>query len=190
MTEILLFHHALGQTPGMRAFAQELRDAGHTVHAPDLFGGQTFATIEAGVAYAEELGFAEIIDRGERAADRLTGELIYVGFSLGVLPAQKLAQTRPGARGAVFFYSCVPPAEFGAWPPSVPVQIHGMDEDPIFVGEGDLAAGREVVAAADEGKLFLYPGSDHYFADASLATFDADAAALATERVLAFLAAR
>src|ERR1700747_2060885 len=117
MAEVVLFHHAQGLTPGVVAFADELRRAGHTVHTPDLFDGRTFATIEEGMAYAAQIGFpAEVIERGARAVEELPAELVYAGFSLGVLPAQKLAQTRPGARGALLFYSCVPVSEFGpAW---------------------------------------------------------------------------
>jgi dienelactone hydrolase len=187
MAEILLFHHAMGPTDGFAAFADELRQAGHTVHTPDLFEGRTFASIPEGMAHVEELGFGEVMARGERAAAGLPAELVYGGFSLGVVPAQMLAQTRSGARGALFFYSCVPPSEFGSWPKDVPVQIHAMDNDPFFVGEGDIEFAREVVAAAADGELFLYPGSEHYFADSSLPSYDADAAALLTERVLGFL---
>jgi dienelactone hydrolase len=115
---------------------------------------------------------------------------VYVGFSLGVLPAQKLAQTRPGASGAVLCYSCVPVAEFGSWPDGVPVQVHGMDADPIFVGEGDIDAARALVAEADDGELFLYPGDQHYFADSSLFSYDAGAAALLIQRMLDFLRTR
>ena len=189
MAEVLLFHHAQGQTAGFHAFADELRAAGHTVHAPDLFEGRTFGSIDEGMAYVHELGFGEIIDRGDRAANDLPDELVYAGFSLGVVPAQKLAQTRAGARGALLFYSCVPVSEFGTWPAGVPVQIHGMDADPYFVDEGDIDAARELVAAADEGELFLYPGDQHYFADSSLPSYDASAATLLTQRVLAFLEA-
>jgi dienelactone hydrolase len=190
MAEVLLFHHAQGQTTGFHAFADELRKAGHTVHAPDLFDGRTFDNIEAGMAYAEEIGFPQaVIERGERAAQALPAELVYAGFSLGVVPAQKLAQTRPGARGALLFYSCVPVSEFGSsWPADVPVQIHGMDADPIFVGEGDVDAAREIVASGAPAELFLYPGDQHYFADSSLPSYDAAATALLTRRVLDFLA--
>jgi dienelactone hydrolase len=191
MTEVLLFHHAQGQTPGFHAFADELRSAGHTVHTPDLLDGRTFGSIDEGMAYVGELGFGEIIERGERAASELPDELVYAGFSLGVVPAQKLAQTRPGARGALFFYSCVPASEFGtSWPADVPVQIHGMDADPFFVEEGDIDAAREVVEAAEQGELFLYPGDQHYFADSSLPSYDESATKLLTQRVLAFLADR
>jgi dienelactone hydrolase len=191
MAEVLLFHHAQGQTPGFEAFANELRRDGHTVHTPDLFDGRTFPSIEEGMAYASELGFPdELFERGARAASELPEELVYAGFSLGVLPAQRLAQTRPGARGALLFYSCVPPSAFGGWPAGVPVQVHGMDADPIFVGEGDVEAAREVVASADDGELFLYPGDRHYFADSSLPSYDPDATALLTRRVLEFLRAR
>jgi dienelactone hydrolase len=191
MAEILLFHHALGLTPGIVAFADELRRAGHTVHTPDLFEGRTFDSIEAGVGHAEEVGFGTVIERGVSAADGLPAGLVYAGFSLGVLPAQRLAQNRAGARGAVLCYSAVPLSEFGgAWPDDVPVQIHGMDADPIFVDEGDIDAAREIVAAAKDGELFLYPGDQHYFADSTLPSYRPEAAALLTQRVLEFLAKR
>ena len=191
MAEALLFHHAQGQTTGFHAFADDLRGAGHTVHTPDLFDGRTFDSIDAGLAYAQEIGFGEVVERGVRAAESLPAELVYAGFSLGVVPAQKLAQTRPGARGALLFYSCVPVSEFGSsWPAGVPVQIHGMDADPIFVDEGDIDAARALVASTTDAELFLYPGDQHYFADSSLPSYDADAAALLQQRVLEFLATR
>jgi dienelactone hydrolase len=190
MAEIVLFHHAQGLTPGVAAFADELRDAGHIVHTPDLFDGRTFGSIEAGMSFVGQLGFGEVMARGARAVAELPAELVYAGFSLGVVPAQMLAQTRPGARGALLFYSCVPVSEFGqAWPKAVPVQVHGMDADPYFVGEGDVDAARALIEEAEEGELFLYPGDQHYFADSSLPSYDAEASALLLQRVLAFLAA-
>jgi dienelactone hydrolase len=63
-----------------------------------------------------------------------------------------------------------------------------MDRDPIFVGEGDLDAARELIAEADDGELFLYPGDQHYFADSSLPSYDPEATALMTQRMLDFLA--
>ena len=188
MAEVLLFHHAMGQTTGFEAFADELRQAGHAVHTPDLFEGRKFGSIEDGVAHAQEVGFGEIIERGVRAADELGDGIVYAGFSLGVLPAQKLAQTRPGARGALLYYSCVPVSEFGSWPAGVPAQIHGMDADPFFMDEGDVDAARELVEAAEDAELFLYPGDQHYFADSSLPSYDEGATKLLTERTLAFLA--
>jgi dienelactone hydrolase len=191
MAEVVLFHHALGLTPGVVAFADELRRAGHTVHTPDLFGGRTFDTIEAGLGHAETMGFAEVLQRGARAVQGLPAELVYAGFSLGVLPAQMLAQTRADARGALLCYSCVPVSEFGpSWPVGVPVQVHGMDADPIFVGEGDIEAARAIVDESPDAELFLYPGDQHYFADSTLPSYDADAAALLTRRVLDFLGSR
>jgi dienelactone hydrolase len=187
MADVLLFHHAQGQTAGFTAFADELRANGHSVHTPDLFDGRTFGSIDEGMAFVSELGFGEIIERGDRAAAELPAELVYGGFSLGVVPAQKLAQTRPGARGALFFYSCVPTSEFGPWPAGVPAQIHGMDHDPFFAGEGDIDAARELVSLVPQAELFVYPGSAHLFADSSLPQYDAAAADLLTSRVLALL---
>ena len=189
MPEVLLFHHVLGQTAGFHEFAAELRRAGHTVHTPDLFGGRRFATIPEGLAHLAEVGFEEIIRRGEQAAGGLPEDLVYMGFSLGVVPAQKLAQTRPGARGALLIYSCVPVRVFGAWPAGLPAQVHAMADDPMFVNEGDLDAARELVESNPRAALFLYPGNQHYFADASLPSYDAKAAALLGSRVLDFLSA-
>jgi dienelactone hydrolase len=190
MAEVLLFHHAQGLTPGVRAFADELRAAGHTVHTPDLFDGRTFGSIDEGMAFVNETGFDELRARGRRTADDLSPQLVYAGFSFGEAAAQELAQTRPGARGALLFYSCIPISgewAFGPWPDRVPVQIHGMDNDPFFVGEGDIDAAREIVEKVDDAELFLYPGDQHYFADSSLPSYDAAATALLTRRVLEFL---
>ena len=188
MTDVLLFHHAHGLTSGVLALADELRQAGHRVHVPDLYEGQVFEELDSGVGYAQDIGFETIIERGELAAQDLPTELVYIGFSLGVLPAQKLAQTRPGAAGAILISACVPPDQFGGpWPENVPVQIHGMDADEFFVDEGDLDAARHLTSGVDRAELFLYPGSTHLFADESLAGFDLAAARQLKARILEFL---
>ncbi|MGW1345399.1 dienelactone hydrolase family protein [Kribbella sp. NPDC002412] len=189
MAEVVLYHHSQGLTEGVQAFAEELRQAGHTVHLPDLYDGNTFATQEEGMEYAKKVGFGTLLERGVAVAGDLPEALVYAGFSLGVMPAQQLTQTRPGAKGALFFYSCLPVEEFGEWPDGVPVQIHGMDQDPFFTEEGgDLDAARALVAATDQAELFLYPGKEHLFADSSLPSYDESAAALLRQRTLVFLA--
>lgn len=189
MAAVLLYHHVQGQTPGFLAFADQLRAAGHDVHTPDLFEGRTFDSLEEGMGYVEQTGFPEVVGRGVSAATNLPDNLVYAGFSLGVMPAQMLAQTRPGARGALLFHSCAPVSQFGSWPEGMPAQIHGMDADPFFIGEGDVEAARALVDSTGNAELFLYPGDKHLFADSSLPSYDEDATALLTKRVLAFLAA-
>jgi dienelactone hydrolase len=184
MAEILLFHHAHGLTAGCLSFAAELRAAGHVVHAPDLYEGKTFTELTDGVAYAEQLGFDTVVERGRLAADTLPNELVYAGFSLGVLPGQMLAQTRPGAKGALLFHACVPPSEFGSrWPPGVPLQIHTMEADDL----GDVDVARELAETIENAELFLYPGERHLFADDSLPDYDESAATQLKRRVLGFL---
>jgi dienelactone hydrolase len=188
MADVLLFHHALGQTAGFLDFADAIRAAGHTVHAPDLYGGEAFTTLEEGMAKARSIGFEALQDGGVAAADGLPDGLVYAGFSLGVMPAQKLAQTRPGARGAVLLDSAIPLGEFApGWPAGVPVQVHGGEADEFFMDEGDVDAARQLVAAADDGELFTYAGCGHLFADASATAYDPDAATLVRQRVLTFL---
>ncbi|TYC20790.1 dienelactone hydrolase family protein [Micromonospora sp. MP36] len=187
MTDVLLYHHIQGLTNGVRSFADSLRQAGHTVHTPDLFDGRTFGSIEEGFGFARELGLDAIRERGTAAADELGPGLVYAGFSFGVTIAQRLAQTRPGARGALLMYSCLPVAEFGeAWPEGVPVQIHGKEGDEFF--DEDLPAARELAGSTANAELFVYPGDQHLCADSSLDAHDPEASALLMKRVRAFLA--
>lgn len=187
MTEMLLFHHALGLTDGVRAFAEDLRAAGHVVHTPDLYEGKTFDAVPDGVANARSIGFATIMERGAAVAEGLPNDLVYAGFSLGVMSAQSLTQGRPGARGGLFYYAFLDPAEFETpWPDGVPSQIHMMEGDPE-VQEGDLDAARAFDAATDGAELFLYPGDRHLFAERSSSDYDEAAATLLMERTLAFL---
>jgi dienelactone hydrolase len=182
MAEVVVFHHALGLTGAIEGFAGGLRDAGHTVHTPDLFDGRTFDTIEEGMAYAEEIGFPmAVVDRARAAVESVPSEVVYIGFSLGAMAAQSLARTRPGARGAVLCYSALPLGQWGdnwpaTWPDGVRLQLHILDGDEDF----EFATGLEATVPGAE--LFVYPGREHYFAE-----HDDDAAALMTQRILSFL---
>jgi dienelactone hydrolase len=192
MAEVVLFHHVQGLTEGVRAFAEELRAGGHTVHTPDLFDGERPSTIDDGVALLGSIGDEVLNDRAERAVAGLPDGLIYAGFSWGAATAQRFAQTRPGARGALLYEACIPITgewAFGPWPNGVAVQIHGMDQDPFFGLEGDIDAARELVDAvgSERAELFVYPGDQHLFTDSSLPSYDADATALVVQRSRAFL---
>ncbi len=192
MTEVVLFHHVQGLTDGIRAFAEELRAGGHTVHTPDLFDGERPATIDDGMAYVRSIGDDVLGKRADQAVADLPADLVYAGFSFGEATAQQFAQTRPGARGALLYEACIPITgdwAFGPWPDGVPVQIHGMDKDPFFGLEGDIDAARELVETVGPGlaELFVYPGDKHLFTDSSLPSYDADAAALVVQRSREFL---
>ncbi|WP_166355891.1 dienelactone hydrolase family protein [Phytoactinopolyspora limicola] len=192
MAEIVLFHHVQGLTDGVRAFAEQLRAAGHIVHTPDLFDGERLATIDDGVAYVGSLDKRVLRERATTFIADLPDSLVYAGFSFGAVSAQRLAQTRPGARGALLYEACLPITgewAVGPWPDGVPVQIHGMDADPFFALEGDLEAARELVETVgpELAELFVYPGGEHLFTDSSLPAYDAEAAALVVRRSLDLL---
>lgn len=190
MTEVVLFHHVLGLTPGVTDLADRLRAAGHSVHTPDLFDGKTFGDLPAGLAFVQGLGFGTLLDRGMAAVDELPTDMVYAGMSLGVLPAQMLTQRRPGALGGIFLESCVPESEFGPWPAGVPAQVHGMDADPFFAGEGDIDNAQSLAESEPGVVVYTYPGDRHLFTDSSLPTYDAEATDLVLDRALAFLADR
>ncbi len=192
MAAVVLFHHVQGLTDGVHAFAEELRAGGHTVHTPDLFDGERPATIDDGVALTQAIGDETLRERADRVVADLPEGLVYAGFSFGAGTAQRLAQTRPGAGGALLYEACIPITgdwAFGPWPDGVSVQIHGMDKDPFFALEGDIDAARELVetVGSELAQLFVYPGDRHLFADSSLPSYDPDAAALVVQRSREFL---
>jgi dienelactone hydrolase len=184
MTHVILFHHAQGLTDGVAEFAQRLRDAGHDVVVPDLYEGRIFDTLDAGVANAEAIGFETIIERGELAADALPSNTVYAGFSLGTLPAQKLAQHRAGALGALLFHGGIPAATFGTqWPVATALQVHVTQGDEWV----ELDEVEQLAGDAEHAELFIYPGSAHLVADSSLDEYDEELAELMIERSIEFL---
>ncbi|MEU0154328.1 dienelactone hydrolase family protein [Micromonospora fulviviridis] len=192
MADLVLFHHLQGLTDGVRAFADQLRAGGHTVHTPDLFDGERPATLDEGAALTKRIGGEVLDERADRVVADLPKELVYAGVSWGAATAQRLAQTRPGARGALLYESCLPVTgewAVGPWPEGVPVQIHGMDQDPFFALEGDIDSARELVGiiGPERGELFVYPGEAHLFTDSSLPSYVADATALVVRRSREFL---
>jgi dienelactone hydrolase len=184
VAEVVVFHHALGLTKPVSRFASALRDAGHTAHTPDLFDGRTFLAIEDGIAHSEAIGGPmAIVDRARAAVQSLPSEVVYVGFSLGVLSAQSLAQTRAGARAAVLCYSALPLGQWGdnwpaTWPEGVRLQMH------ILEGDEDFEIANGLATTVSGAELFVYTGTEHYFAE-----HDDGAAGILTERVLDLLAA-
>ncbi|WP_121865925.1 dienelactone hydrolase family protein [Glutamicibacter nicotianae] len=193
MATIVLFHHVQGLTPGVQQMAAELRAAGHTVHPVDLFAGKLPKDVEAGIQLANKVGEDKIQQRVDKLFKNLPSELVYIGTSWGAALAQQCAQQRPGAVAAVLLESFVDlEAEwsFGPWPEGVPVQIHGMDQDPFFAKEGDLEAAQRFARNEGAGlaELFTYPGDKHLFTDSSLPSHDPQARALVMERIKKFLA--
>lgn len=187
MAEILLFHHALGLTTGVGAFGNALAAGGHDVITPDLFAGATFETVEAGVAHAEMIGFEQIAALGADAAEACGEHIAVIGFSLGVLPAQKLAQQRPGVDAAVLCHSALPLGFFAdTWPAEVALQIHAGERDPFVVEDRDAID--QLLGAAATSDMHWYDTEAHLFADVTSPDFDPALAGQTVTRTLEFLA--
>lgn len=184
MADVVMFHHAQGLTPGVLEFADQLRMSGHDVLVPDLYDGVTFGTLAEGVAHAESVGFDVITERGVAAAGEMTGLFVTVGFSLGVLPAQKLAQTDGSVQGAVLCHAAVPVSTFGSeWPRGVGLQLHTAKGDEW----GDFDDAQELAIEVPDAELFAYDTTAHLVADPSVADHDARIAAQILEHTLTFL---
>jgi dienelactone hydrolase len=192
MAEMVLFRSALGLRLGVTAAADRLRAAGHNVHTPDYYDGEVFDDLNEGLRKRDELGYAKIAQRARDAVARLPAELVFAGFSLGAMPAELLAATTPGTRGAVLMHAAIPVKGFGGfgverWPAGVPVQAHYAAEDP-WVEAGEVAAlGDAVRGAGAAFEEHAYPGSGHLFADPDLPGYDRASSEEMWRRVLDFL---
>ena len=192
MVQVVLFHHILGRTDGVERFAEQLRESGNVVHTPDLYAGHRAESIDEGRELAGRIGEEVLSRRADEFVATLPVDLVFAGFSLGAATAQRIAQTRPGARGALLYEACLPITgewAIGPWPETTPVQVHGMEGDPFFGLEGDIDAARELVETVgpELAELFVYPGDQHLFTDSSLSSFDATAAGLVLQRSREFL---
>ncbi len=192
MAEIVLFHSALGLRPGVTAAADRLREAGHTVHAPDYYDGEVFDDLDDGLRKRDALGYAEIVRRAREAVADLPAGLVFAGFSLGAVPAELLAAAKPGARGAVLMHAAIPVEELGEfgverWPAGVPVQVHYAADDPWVEAEEVAALGGAVKGAGAGFEEHAYPGSGHLFADPDLPEYDRASSEAMWRRALTFL---
>ncbi|RRD46733.1 dienelactone hydrolase family protein [Tessaracoccus sp. OH4464_COT-324] len=179
MTEIVLFHHALGLTDGVRQFADQLRSRGFAVRTPDLFEGRVFSSVEEAFQYVERVSCATLLQRAEESCVEIHGRIIFGGFSLGVVPAQHMMLAKPSIGGLLFHGFTPFEADTSDWP-QLPMHVYAMAEDPLFVGDGDIEAVREAQAVLPQLELHLFEGRKHLFTDSSTGDYDA----FATQQVL------
>lgn len=185
MAEVVLFHHALGLTEGVVAFADGWRAEGHVVHTPDLYEGRTFSDLDEAVAFVDERGMSHWIAAAGAAAAAHPDASAFAGFSLGAACAQYAAQTRPGARAALLFHGALSLATMELdWPDGLALQVHTAEADPWV----ELDEVQSLIESVDGSELFLYPGSAHLFADASWVEYEEGSARLLSERSAALLA--
>lgn len=178
MAQIILFHHALGLTDGVRALAEQIAAGGHQVHTPDLFDGAVFGTPREGLAHVETLGgFDTIAMEGMRVAAQFPQASVVAGISMGVVPARKAAQTVPAFRACIDMSGFVPLNAFAPlWQPHTALQVHLASRDP-WVTEEDLPLARSLAASDDQPDaptvLFEYDTDEHLFMDSSVTGYDA-----------------
>lgn len=184
IAEIILFHHAQGLTEGLRDLAERLRAAGHKVHTPDMYSGPVFGKLDEGLAFASRIGHDAIEEVARRAARRHPHTNTVIGFSLGAFPAQLLAQEWKKIDGLVLVAGGLPPRDLGGdWRFNVRLSVHAADPDD-WIPPGSLET---LLHHARGPHIHRYPGLGHMFVDPSSPDYDADAADLFEERLLAWL---
>jgi dienelactone hydrolase len=188
MATIALFHSVLGVRPGVLDAAQRLRAAGHTVEVVDQYDGRVFDDYEAAGAFAEEIGYGDLMGRALAGVAGLPDGFVALGFSNGGGMAEFVATRRP-VSGVVMISGTLPLAMIGvdSWPAGVPAQVHYAVDDPHRQQEWVDAVLGSVRAAGATVEMFDYPGAGHLFTDPSLpAEYDPATADLLWTRVLDF----
>ncbi|MEV6794645.1 dienelactone hydrolase family protein [Streptomyces sp. NPDC051320] len=184
---IILFHSTYGLRPAVGAAAERLRAAGHQVRVPDLFDGKTFATIEEGMAFKEELGSEELLKRAVTASAPHSDQgLVYAGFSLGGSLAQNVALADEKARGLLLLHGTSDIAD-EASVDELPVQLHVADPDPFESHDWLTAWYLRMQRIGADVEVHRYPGAGHLYTDPELADYDAEAAERTWQTALGFL---
>jgi len=186
---VVIVHDWYGRLPWLDPYATALASQGYRVVVPDFYGG--FATIDAESAakLRDELdaGLALAVIDDLVAESRLEGStrVGLIGFSMGGWIALLHAQGGD-ADAVVAYYATLGTEEHGVIP--CPVLLNLAENDEFSPGaEPDSFVAR----LEDHGTPvteFVYLGTEHSFANASLAaTLDNRAAALAFARSASFL---
>nr|WP_246331206.1 dienelactone hydrolase family protein [Saccharopolyspora hordei] len=183
----MLLHSTFGLRPAVHAAADLLRDAGHEVHVPDLFGGRTAETVEDGMRINEEIGRDELLRRAVQAAAPLSERgLVYAGFSLGAALAQNLALADEKARGLLLLHGTSDIAQ-GATVDDLPVQLHVAEPDPFESEDWLNSWYLQMRRAGADVEVYRYPGAGHLYTDPDLPDHDAEAARATWTTALGFL---
>ncbi|GAA2775460.1 dienelactone hydrolase family protein [Saccharopolyspora taberi] len=185
MAHVALFHSVLGLRSAERLAAERLSKAGHEVVTPDLFDGQTAATLDEGFRLLDRTGWDVVVRRARQAVEDMPEGTAFVGVSMGSGVVANLLSERPAAGPVVLLHAAVElPARV---PAGLRMQLHAAEPDEFAPPErvaGLRRAARESGVALE---IFRYPGAGHFYIDPELPDHDPAAAELTWRRVLDFL---
>lgn len=185
VVHIALFHSVLGLRSAELLAAERLRRAGHEVVTPDLFGGETAATLDEGFQLVDRVGWAAVIDRARQTLMGVPDETVLAGVSMGAGVVADLWPERPVAAGVLLLHATAGlPASAR---PGLRVQLHAAEPDDFAPPERVAALRQAARERRVDLEVFRYPGVGHFYTDRELPDHDPVAAELTWRRVLEFL---
>ncbi|GAA1350407.1 dienelactone hydrolase family protein [Streptomyces beijiangensis] len=185
MAHVALFHSVLGLRSAELLAAERLRGAGHEVVTPDLFGGETAATLDEGFRVVDRVGWAAVVAAAREALGGMPEETVLAGVSMGTGVVGEVWAERPAAGGVLLLHGVADLP--GSVRPGLRVQLHAAEPDGFAPGERVAALGRAAREAGAELEVFRYPGAGHFYTDRELPDHDPAAAELTWQRVLDWL---
>lgn len=185
VASVILFHSVYGLRPVELGVAELMRSAGHAVVTPDLYAGQTADSLDEGFELVDRVGWSVICRRAASAVAALPDETVLAGFSMGASVAESLWPNRPRTSGVLLLHALADIPDTA--PAGLPVQVHLADPDAFAPAQRRAAWQAAAKKAGLAAQIFTYPAVGHFFTDASLPDYDAEATRRASERILVFL---
>lgn len=193
---VLVLHAWWGLNEDIKALCERLAAAGFVAFAPDLYHGRVAATIPEAEDLVVRLDETEQQAQAEVAAaaeflgryDQQGRGLAVIAFSMGVYYSLQQANNAPDqVRRVIIFYGSGG-EDFGA--ARAAYLGHFAADDPYEPPQQVAALAAALRDAGRPVTFHTYPGTGHWFFEPGVPeAYDADAAALAWERTLAFLRA-
>jgi len=198
---VVVLHEWWGLTEPIRLACDRLAEAGFVALAPDLYHGKTTASVEE----AEKLGGAldEKVEqwRGDirgaveflrqHGREAASGDkFAFVGLSLGGSYALDMSvNMAEDIAAAIIFYTAWAGPEYRH--ARAAYLFHFAEHDQFEPAESVAELERTLREAGRSATFYTYPGTTHWFTDTNIPdTYNAEAAALAWERTIAFLNAQ
>jgi dienelactone hydrolase len=172
--------------PAVRAAADRMRAAGHTVATPDLYRAPAVDDLTEGFALAERIGFETMLGRAREGIRDLPPEAVLAGLSMGTGFVDALLPERPATAGVLLLAGAG--TTYATCPAGLRAQLHIADPDPEFVPAEDVRRWTAGMTAAETiFEVYRYPGVGHLWIDEDLPDFDAPAADRTWQRCAEFL---
>lgn len=189
---MLVLHSWWGLTDGVKQRCNQLADAGYTVVAPDLFGGEVAQDAEHGQSLLMGANPDELVIGVTSCAQALRDmpasidtAISVIGFSMGASLGLWLSEREAEQVGKVVGFYGTQGIDF--IDTQAEYQFHMAVDDPMLDPDELALMEASLGLASRPVEIFTYEGVGHWFAEPGTSGYDKESAESAWARTIAFL---